>query len=446
MDESESKPLRGLSRKLAAFTVSFRLESAPAEVLENAKMAIFDCLGVAVLAATEEIGQILLRFARQNPSPGPCTVWGSGISASAREAAFLNGTLAHGLDYDDRNHASTYTLASSLAAAESLNASGAKTLEAFIAGREARMCLDQIFSRRSEGLGPGARGWHSNGILGPIAAACAASKIFALDEDQTLAAIGLAAGSCGALTRDGGTMAKPFRCGHAAATGLTCALLTKEGFTSDETPLEGPYGLLSALGPIEPALVESLGRDLGREFNLASSGIRIKPFASCTATHSGVEAMLRLVQKRSIAPSEVDFIECDFRPYPLVRISPKRAFEGRFGMPFCLAVALILGRLNPEDFSEERLQDPRVKSLMERTRHIAGAQTLVVGLKDGARITETIRPHRDLHGWDEVRQKFDRCAAKALSQTQQQAVSDMVRHLEEILSIEELTKALRGAH
>ena len=241
-------------------------------------------------------------------------------------------------------------------------------------------------------------------------------------------------------------MAKPFRCGHAAATGLTCALLTKEGFTSDETPLEGPYGLLSALGPIEPALVESLGRDLGREFNLASSGIRIKPFASCTATHSGVEAMLRLVQKRSIAPSEVDFIECDFRPYPLVRISPKRAFEGRFSMPFCLAVALILGRLNPEDFSEERLQDPRVKSLMERTRHIAGAPTLVVGLKDGARITETIRPHQDLHGWDEVRQKFDRCAAKALSQTQQQAVSDMVRHLEEILSIEELTKALRGAH
>ena len=446
MDESQSPRLYGLSRRLAEFTVSFRLEQAPAQALENAKLAILDCLGVSILAVSNEIGPVLLRFARENSSPGPCTVWGTEIKTTPREAALLNGTLAHGLDYDDSNHASTYTLASCLAAAESCGASGVTTLEAFIVGREVRMCLDGLFSRRSEGMGPGARGWHSNGILGPIASTCAVSKILGLDVTQALAAIGVAAGSCGALTRDGGTMAKPFRCGHAAASGLTCALLAKEGFTSDETPLEGPYGLLSALGPVEPALLQSLGRDLGREFNLASSGIRIKSFASCTATHSGVEAMLRLVQKRSIAPSEVDFIECDLHPYPLVRISPKRAFEGRFSMPFCLAVALVLGRLNPEDFSEERLQDRRVKSLMECTRHIAGAQTLVVGLRDGARITETIRPHQDLHGWDEVRQKFDRCAAKALSQTQRQAVIDMVTHLEEILLIEELTKALRGAH
>ena len=72
-----------------------------------------------------------------------------------------------------------------------------------------------------------------------------------LERKQTLAAIGLAAGACGALTRDGGTMAKPFRCGHAAATGVTSALLAQAGFSSDETVLEGRYGLFEAVGPLE---------------------------------------------------------------------------------------------------------------------------------------------------------------------------------------------------
>ena len=100
-----------MSHRLADFAASFSLEHAPVRVLENAKIAILDCLGVAVLAASEEIGKILLSFARLNGSPGPCTVWGSEITCNPRDAALINGTLAHGLDYDDRNHASTYTLA-----------------------------------------------------------------------------------------------------------------------------------------------------------------------------------------------------------------------------------------------------------------------------------------------------------------------------------------------
>ena len=182
--------------------------------------------------------------------------------SSPRDAALLNGTLAHGLDYDDRNHASTYSLAASIAAAESSNDTGAKSLEAFVVGREVRATLDTLFSKRSSGIGPGAKGWHSNGILGPIASACAAGKVLGFDVDQTSAAIGLAAGSCGALTRDGGTMAKPFRVGHAAATGITCALLAREGFTSDETALEGRYGLLEALGPVPDEVLMSLGNKL----------------------------------------------------------------------------------------------------------------------------------------------------------------------------------------
>ena len=79
------------------------------------------------------------------------------------------------------------------------------------------------------------------------------------------------AGSCGALTCDGGTMAKPFRCGHAAATGVTTALLAREGFTSDETALEERYGLLEAVGPLSEQILASLGKDLGVEWISAAA-------------------------------------------------------------------------------------------------------------------------------------------------------------------------------
>jgi 2-methylcitrate dehydratase PrpD len=434
-----------LSSKLAEFAVGFHLDSVPAKALENAKVALLDCLGVAVLATRQEIGTILLNFAQSNVSAGPCTIWGTAVKTTPRDAALINGTLAHGLDYDDRNHSSTYTLAASLAAAETRDSSGAKMMEAFIAGREVRSALDGLFSKRSSGIGPGARGWHSNGILGPIAAACSASKILELNFARTRAAIGLAAGSCAALTRDGGTMAKPFRVGQAAATGLTCALLAKEGFTSDDSPLEGRYGLIEALGPIPEEIIEELARHLGTRFDLETAGVNVKPFASCTATHSGLEAMLRIMGKNSIIPADIESIDADLKPYPLVRQRPTRGFEGKFSMPFCLAMTMVYRGLDPGDFTDERLSEPLVQRLIARTHHIPDSPLLTVILKDGTRISEPIQPHTNLKGWDAVSEKFQKSVAGCFSKDQQQKVLALVSRLEEVPSAGELARNLRVA-
>jgi 2-methylcitrate dehydratase PrpD len=354
----------------------------------------------------------------------------------------LNGTLAHGLDYDDRNHASTYTLASALAVAESVDASGAKALEAFIAGREVRASLDPLFSKRSSGIGPGAKGWHSNGILGPLASACVASKILGLENEKTAAAIGLAAGSCGALTRDGGTMAKPFRVGHAAAAGVTCALLAEEGFTSDDSPLEGRFGLLEALGPLPDSVMTSLGSNLGREFELERD-IKIKPFASCTATHAGIEAMFRLIKKQKINTAEVEFIEADLKPYPLVRQNPQRGFEGRFSMPYCLAHVIVHGRLRPEDFINQRLEEPGMQELIRRVRHHPDSPSVTIALKSGERLSESIQPHSDLKGWEQTTDKFKDSTEGLLPQEQQSTIIETVRELQQTPSIQILARALR---
>jgi 2-methylcitrate dehydratase PrpD len=361
---------------------------------------------------------------------------------SARDAALINGTLALGLDYEDRNHSSTYSLATAIAAAEESDLSGATALEAFIIRRDVRNSLDPLFGKRSSGIGPGARGWHSNGVLGPIASACSASKALGLNLRQTLAAIGLAGGSCGALTRDGGTMAKPFRTGQAAATGLTCALLARSGFTSDETVLEGRYGLLEALGPVPDDILHSLGRELGSKFNLQAN-IRIKPYSSCTATHSGLEAMLRLIRKQPIAPEAVEFIDCDLKPYPLVRQRPQRGFEGRFSMSYCLAMMLIYRKLDPGDFTDEHVNNSLVQELMSRIRHTPEAPSLIVALKNGARFEEALQSATDLEGWGAIKDKFKSCVHDVSADLDTEKIPALVSQLESLSSIRLLTKALQ---
>src|SRR5262245_17412372 len=432
-----------LSKKLAVFSAGLTLEDVPVEAIANGKLAILDCLGVSVLAVSDEVGQAILRLAHKESWQGPCTIWGSAARASARDAAFANASLAHALDYDDGGHVTTFILSSAMAAAERENATGAHLLTAFVTGREVRMSMDALFSSRFEGSGPGARGWHANGILGPVAAACAAGKILRLNAEQTLNAIGLAAGSCGALGRDGGTMAKPLRAGQAAASGVTAALLAGDGCSADGEALEGSHGLFSAIGPLDDKIVTSLGTRLGREFDWEKKSIKVKTYSAAAATHAPVAAMLRLRTRYSFAPGDVDAIECHLKPFPLLRLDPKSGEEGRFSMAYCLAVACALGQLTPGDFSDERLRDSAVRELIAKVRSHADAESLTVRLKSGERISEPIQPVCDLTTWSEVVDKFHQCTHDIINESQRAAVIDVVAHLERLDSVRVLTEAIQ---
>jgi 2-methylcitrate dehydratase PrpD len=306
------------------------------------------------------------------------------------------------------------------------------------------MALEPVFADRFDGVGPGARGWHANGIFGPIAAACAAGKVLGQDAGQMLQAIGLAAGSCGALGRDGGTLAKPFRAGLAASTGVTCAILAAEGFTGDEEALEGAYGLLSAIGPVNEKILAGLGKELGREYDLGKHGVKVKNIAAGARTHAPVEAMLRLVEKTPIAWEDVESIECDVHPYPLLRLAPKRGHEGRFSMGYCLAVALLLRRLDATDFTDQLIRDPRMQKLLGCVQHRPGSKTVVVNLKSGEALNEAIQPASDMREWDQVAEKFRRCARDNLTEKQQAGILEQVGHLEEVASARAMAQYLRG--
>src|SRR5947199_6541121 len=123
------------------YIVASRFEAIPAQALTVAKGAIQDCVGVALAGARQPAGLIPAEWARRNAGAGVATVWGQNFKTSAHDAALVNGTAAHALDYDDVTwgligHPSVSLAPSVFALGEQINASGRDVLLAYAVGFE----------------------------------------------------------------------------------------------------------------------------------------------------------------------------------------------------------------------------------------------------------------------------------------------------------------------
>lgn len=151
--------------------------------------------------------------------------------------------------------------------------------------------------------------------------------------------------------------------------------------------------------------------------------------------------MLRLRQREKISPDDVEAIECDLRPYPLVRAQPTRGYEGRFSMPFCLAMTLVHGTVKPDDFINERLQDPRIQNLLQRTSHIK-EEMLTVILKNGKRFSEPFQAIGNFTDRSQVLDKFAHSVAEIFSKQRTENIIDRVSQLDNLDSVRQLTELL----
>src|SRR5262249_10297115 len=159
----------------------------------------------------------LLRKALQ-PSSGDATLYFSGERVPAPEAAWINGTAGHALDYDDvaslRGHPSTVLVPAIVAEGEALGASGRDMLAAYVTGYETGAEL----SWRDPGHHH-RKGWPPTGIFGPIGAAAACASLRHLDVQEATHALALAASQSSGIMANFGTMTKPFHAGRAAHSG-----------------------------------------------------------------------------------------------------------------------------------------------------------------------------------------------------------------------------------
>ena len=407
-------------RRFAAFAIEQRTAGLHADVRRASNRAIVDWYAATVAGAPMEPAAIL-RTALLDDERGSCTLVPGGERTSARTAALINATASHTAELDDifrdgLYHPGSPTVAAALAAAERAGASGEDLLRAVAVGYE-------IGDRIAAAIQPAHYTyWHTTGTVGTIGAAAASAEVLGLDADQFAHALAtattMAAGLQQAFRSD--AMSKPLHAGHAAEAGLLAATVAAHGFTGALDVLDGEAGFGTAMSSSpdwEAALAE-----LGQPWGITQA--TVKNHSCCGHTFAAVDAALAL-RGQGLAPDDVR--EIHVATYgTATKVAgipdPQTAFEAKFSTAYCVAAALELGSVRLRAFEDERLHDPALRRLVERTtlsvdpefdatfpRQRAARVTVVDGegnAHEHVRSTRKGDPDDPLND-DELREKFD---------------------------------------
>lgn len=408
-------------------------DKLPPEVETSARLHFLDALGVGLAAA--RVGPVRHLAARGVPSneTAPCTVLGSTGRYSASEAALINGTLIHSIEFDDTHtgsimHGSSVLAPAVLAAAQESGADGKTMLNAFVAGWETiiRMGL----------AAPGAfqkNGFQGTSIAGTIAGAVAVGRTQGFGRELLLNAVGIASSfSSGNFTfLSEGASVKAAQPGIAAQGAISATQLARGGVTGATGVFEGSGGFFGLYARDETAnerFSASLA-SLGSEWLITDAAF--KEFPCCHYIHPFIEAVSR--GKLDISsPKNIAEIKCrvPVGQEAIIAIpwehkqSPTRANEARWSLPYVIALRLVTGGVSIEDF--EGTPNPDVVALAKRITWEPWSDSgypqtfpaeIEVTLRDGSSETITVA---DVKGnrtrpWDteQVVGKFSKNAALA---------------------------------
>ncbi|MEU4163361.1 MmgE/PrpD family protein [Actinoplanes sp. NPDC026670] len=446
-----------MSRPLAQVLGEFAAKVDPPEqVRADVPTRILDVLGNSLAAYAEkdaDAAPAALAAMRRWAGVPEATVLGYRDRLPAPNAAFVNGVLAHSLDYDDTHlpsvlHPSASVVPAALAAAEA-GAPG-DLIAAIAAGIEVTNRLGMAGCDPDTGANLYfERGQHATSICGAIGAAVAVARLYDLDAARIADAIGIAA-SMGAgvleANRTGGSV-KRAHCGWAAHGGVVAATLAAEGLTGPPTVLEGRFGFFTAhTGRFTP---EAVTDGLGERWELLRTVF--KPYPSNHFTHAGIDCALAL-RAAGLDPDDVESAELGVAEPVLRTIAepaaekarPRSGYHAKFSGPYTLAVALTGGGglgVGLDDFAE---LDPRRLELAAKVRMYADpaatavfprafAGVLRVRTRSGAVLEHRVDSSRGGPGHPlspaEVDRKFTGNAGRAMPVDAVAALSAAVREL-----------------
>lgn len=356
-----------LTRALGQFVSDLSSNRVPAQAAAIARTGFIDCVGVMIAGREEEPTRILREVL--DPASGDATLYFSERKADGPQAAWINGTAAHALDFDDvalRGHPSTVLVPAILAEAETLDVSGRDMVTAYVAGYETWAEL----VRREPGFHHG-KGWHPTGIFGAIGAAAACASLRRLDPAKTTQAIALGASQSAGLMANFGTMTKPFHAGRSAHSGVMAARLAAAGFTSSEDALEHPQGFLAAVSPAGDVDRESPPTALGEAWHIIDSGLNIKKYPACYCTHRAIDGMLDLLKAHPLRPDEIEGITVRLSEnYATILRNhlPQTGLAAKFSIEFAMASSVVASRVGLTELTDAFVQRRDVQDLMGRVK------------------------------------------------------------------------------
>jgi 2-methylcitrate dehydratase PrpD len=456
--DGEASFANALGRRVADFSAS---DLTP-DAVHWARVGVLDTFGVT-LAGSREPAALIASQCIDAPT-GACLLFGSARRLGALDAALVNGTAAHALDFDDCNntlggHPSAPIVPALWALAEERRASGMDLVVAYVAGfeLECKLGLAVNFHHYQ-------KGWHPTATLGVFGAAAACARLMALDAQQTATALAIAASFASGIKSNFGTMTKPLHVGHAARNGLLAARLAERGFTASPGDVfEHTQGFLDVFnGPGTYDTQRALAA-WAAPLDIVQPGIAIKQYPCCGSTHPAIDAMLQVVREHGLTPRHVERVDAWIHPRRLQhtnRPHPRSSLDGKFSLQYVLARALHDGHLGVQQFEGDAHADAAVTALLPRIHvhpygedlfpadnHFGGA--VRVTLRDGsvreARVEQALgRTSAHPLPMPLLEEKFTLCALQVLTDEAVQGVLAQVRRIEQLADLAPLSRLLAG--
>jgi 2-methylcitrate dehydratase PrpD len=448
-----------ITRDLGRFVASLKFEQISKDALEVIYTGFADCVGVMLAGRDEPPTRILTEVLA--PHPGPSTLLFGSQTASAPDAAWINGVAAHALDFDDvalKGHPSTVLVPAILAEAQALGSSGREMVVAYAAGYEvwaelARRDPDHYHTK----------GWHPTGILGAIGSAAACASLNKLNAEQCAMAISMGASQSAGTMANFGTMTKPFHAGRSAQAGVMAARLVKAGFTSAVDALEHPQGFLSAVSPGGRFDVTSPVQ-AANPWKLAISKLSVKKYPLCFCTHRALDGMLDLVAEHAISGDEIESITAmtSVRNTKVLRNhNPQTGLEAKFSMEFAMASCVVAGRAGLTELVDDFVVRKDVQDLMKKVMVLPDEKEhpnlpgyspfdlVTVKLKDGKTIESrqvvAVRGGPDLPlSREQLWAKFEDCARVGHVEFSSRALFDALMSLGQVARVSDLPGLASG--
>ncbi|OUR77186.1 hypothetical protein A9Q83_11760 [Alphaproteobacteria bacterium 46_93_T64] len=413
--------------------------------LKRAKTAFIDTIACILGAADEPVTKKVFEGLRGSGG-GLCSVVGRAETLSAENAALVNGTAAHALDFDDNflpavTHASAVLVPALLSLGEEVGASCDQLLDAYIVGLEVQAWLGHHMIPVHY-----AAGWHATSTLGTIGAAAACVRILTLDTSTARSAISLATSmACGSKIQFG-SMTKPLHAGLAARAGVTAARLAAAGVEGHAEPFDGPWGFMSLHHATKRSNIPE-----NRELSILKHGLAHKKWPCCASAHRTLDAIYEMIEEHSLSTENIEKIDTIIPESNVKNLrfdNPKTVNEARFSMPFTAATLVCSKNLTLNDFTETTLHRQDVRNFMPRVfMHAAPAQTqeetgiwdipavTTILTTNGQRITKKIQqPVGTIHiplTDEDLELKFLECAGRTLSTEQARQFFDCLQDFEQ---------------
>jgi 2-methylcitrate dehydratase PrpD len=345
---------RPAAARIADFAAAFTGDSLTGVHFDQTARALIDTVAVTLAGRREPAATIALEYVRGRQCAQMATAWGIGERLPLEEAALYNGVAGHVLDFDDvtsplRGHPSIALLPALLALSEAHDKDGKQLVAAFVVGFEVLVKMAKAMVGDHY-----AKGWHSTSSIGVIAATAAGSHLLGLSREQMINALGIAVAQASGTRANFGTMAKSFQAGHCGASAVRAVMLAQRGFTGADGAIDGAHGYMAlyANGEDLEARLAAIGK---APLEIESSGIEIKKYPLCYATHRTIDGTLDLRAQHGLTLDQIEQVEIvsNYRAMvPLIHQHPITGLEAKFSMQYAVAAALQDGFVRLSSFED----------------------------------------------------------------------------------------------